>query len=125
MKFIDGEKVFVNGEVRYGDSYCKVASFGTVVKHTQGYLLVNIDQIDGDFNVNVRVHKGTVQTVDVTVENHGTLFLFSPITQAAKDWVEKNVQLENYMRLGNSFACEHRFAQALADGMRDSGLLVM
>lgn len=64
------------------------------------------------------------EPLDVTVENHGSLFLFSPYTQAAKDWIADNVQIEEYMRLGLNFACEHRFAQALIQGMIEAGLRV-
>jgi hypothetical protein len=62
--------------------------------------------------------------VDVTVENHGSLFLFTPHTQAAKDWVSENVGLESWQWLGTGFAVEHRFALDLADGMLADGLEV-
>lgn len=70
----------------------------------------------------------TENTVDVTVENHGSLFRFNLHTDAAREWVDENVQIPDYMRMGPgsgaSFHCEHRYAEAIAHGMRDAGLEV-
>ena len=62
--------------------------------------------------------------VDVQVQNHGTLYVFIPCTDEARNWIEENVQIENHMRLGNNFACEWRFADAIVNGMREAGLVV-
>lgn len=32
-------------------------------------------------------------TVDVLVQNEGTIFLFAPLTAAAREWIEENVGL--------------------------------
>lgn len=61
---------------------------------------------------------------DVLVENHGTIFMFTPMTPAARAWVEEHVQLESWQWLGGSFSVEHRFAQNLAQGMMADGLEV-
>ena len=65
--------------------------------------------------------------LDVTVANHGTLFTFDLLTDEAREWVRENVQIEDHMRLGggdHSFACEHRYARDLAEGMVEAGLTV-
>jgi hypothetical protein len=61
---------------------------------------------------------------DVLVENHGTIFLFTPMTERARTWVDEHVQLDSWQWLGTSFSVEHRFAEGLAAGMIDDGLEV-
>lgn len=63
---------------------------------------------------------------DVRVECHGTLFTFDLLTDEARVWVEKNVDAPDYMWSGPlRFACEHRYAADIADGMQDAGLVVV
>jgi hypothetical protein len=59
---------------------------------------------------------------DVEVMNEGTIFLFTPLTQEAKDWIESHV--EDPMYYGNSLVVEHRYALDLAEGMVNDGLCV-
>jgi len=62
---------------------------------------------------------------DVKVMNLGTLWQFFTLTPAAKVWVKENVQMESYMKQGETaFACEHRYAPPIVDGMRGAGLVV-
>ena len=60
---------------------------------------------------------------DVKVENHGTLFLFRLLTDAARDWVEAHVDPEAQW-FGGALVVEHRYARDLAQGMLDDGLAV-
>lgn len=62
---------------------------------------------------------------DVEVENHGTVFKFRARTEAAKQWVAENVQLEDWQLMGGGFVVDHRFAQPLVDGMQAAGLVVV
>ena len=62
--------------------------------------------------------------LDVQVDDEGTVFLFTPISQVAKEWVQQHVVLENWQWLGGSFAVDHRFALPLAEGMAQDGLRV-
>jgi len=58
--------------------------------------------------------------IDVTVENHGTIFLFNAHTVRAKTWIAENVfDAEPYF---GQLAVEHRYARDLADGMQAAGL---
>jgi len=62
--------------------------------------------------------------VDVLVENHGTIFLFKPQTEAAKQWFAENVQTEGWQWLGKGLGVDHRFAENLVAGMIEAGLEV-
>ena len=59
--------------------------------------------------------------VDVTVENHGTIFLFFPQTEAGKDWITENLA-DDAMWLGDGLVVEHGYAHDLAEGMIVDGL---
>lgn len=61
---------------------------------------------------------------DVLIENHGSVALFTPITPEAHHWVEENVEIEPWQRMGRSIACEPRCLGPLVEGMRDDGLVV-
>lgn len=66
-------------------------------------------------------HEKAVDVVDVLVENHGSIFLFRPLTVAAKDWIAEHVQ-DDAQFLGEALAVEHRYAHDLALGMQADGL---
>lgn len=61
---------------------------------------------------------------DVLVRNEGTVFVFCPLTSAAKQWVEENVQSEPWQWFGNAVVVETRYAWGLAQGMKDEGLVL-
>jgi hypothetical protein len=60
---------------------------------------------------------------DVLVRNEGTVFVFCPLTCAAKEWIDEHVQPDAQW-FGNSLIVEHRFAWGLGQGMVDAGLLL-
>lgn len=62
--------------------------------------------------------------VDVRVEDHGSIVLVQPLTDAAREWVTGNVPLEGWQWMGGAFACEPRYVDNLLDGMRGDGLEV-
>jgi hypothetical protein len=62
-------------------------------------------------------------TPDVLVLNDGTLFLFCPLTQQAKDWIEEHVQSDAQWFL-SALVVEHRYAWGLAQVMKDEGLVL-
>ena len=62
--------------------------------------------------------------VDIKVENHGSIILFTPLTTKAKRWVNENLPLESWQWLGKSFAVEPRYADDLVSGMQNDGLKV-
>ena len=60
-------------------------------------------------------------TPDVSVENHGSLFLFRLHSEAAREWVDANVP-DDAQYFGGALAVEHRYAHDLAEGMQADGL---
>ena len=62
--------------------------------------------------------------LDVNVDGGGTVYLFTPITQLAREWVKEHLNLEGWQWLGSSFAVEHRFVGSLVEGMQGDGLRV-
>lgn len=60
--------------------------------------------------------------VDVSVENHGTIFLFVPHSQAAKEWIESHISEPSYFGMG--LVVETRYATELAEGMIGDGLIL-
>lgn len=65
------------------------------------------------------------EVVDVEVSGSGTMYLVTPLTDAAKQWVEENVPLESWQWLGRSFGVEHRYIGNLVEGMLGDGLNVV
>lgn len=61
---------------------------------------------------------------DFTISNQGSIVMFYPRSQDAHDWVDDNVGLEDWQWLGGGFACEHRMAGDLIEGIRDAGFVI-
>jgi len=60
---------------------------------------------------------------DISIENHGTIFLFRLNTQAATEWVEEHVQSDAQF-FGDALVVEHRYARDLATAAVADGLAV-
>jgi len=60
---------------------------------------------------------------DISIENHGTIFLFRLSTPAASEWVSQNVQSDAQF-FGDALAVEHRYARDLAIAAVADGLVV-
>lgn len=60
---------------------------------------------------------------DVAVENHGSIFLFRPQTEAGREWIDANVQ-DDATWFGGALVVEHGYAFNLTDGMISDGLRV-
>lgn len=62
---------------------------------------------------------------DFTVEDHGTIFFIRPETDAAKEWVKKNVSQEGYQPYyPDQVVVEHRFVQNIVMGIVADGFVV-
>jgi hypothetical protein len=57
---------------------------------------------------------------DFTIQNEGTILLFRPLTDACRQWLEKNVQNDAHW-FGEALVVEHRFAGNLAVGLIEAG----
>jgi hypothetical protein len=60
---------------------------------------------------------------DIFVRCEGTIFLFEPLTVAAKQWICENVQPDARW-FGNALAVEWCYAAELAAGMRKDGFVL-
>ena len=62
-------------------------------------------------------------SADISVENHGSVFLISPQTTKGEHWISENVNAEPRQYFGRAVACEPRYVSdivrgAIADGLR-------
>lgn len=66
------------------------------------------------------------EAVDVMVsgKNGDTVFLVTPVTRKAIEWVDEHVQLEPWQWHGSGFVVEHRYVDVLVKGMMKNGLVV-
>lgn len=61
---------------------------------------------------------------DVTIRCFGSQFLLTPVTTAAKHWVEENVHIEGWQWMGKAFAVDQHFIENLVSAMQADGLVV-
>lgn len=59
---------------------------------------------------------------DVAVDDQGSIVLLRPISAAADAWINEHVEVQQTW--GDSIVVEHRFADAIIDGMIADGLEV-
>lgn len=65
----------------------------------------------------------TAQPADDYITGGGTIYLFTLLTQQAREWVHEHVSRDHQM-LGNGLAVEWRYVTALAAGMEADGLVL-
>ena len=63
-------------------------------------------------------------TPDFRVVYHGTVTTITPLTDACREWLETNVEIEPWQRFGVSIAIEPRYVDQLAISMIEEGLLL-
>jgi hypothetical protein len=61
---------------------------------------------------------------DVLHEDYSSIHMLTPLTAAARAWVQKNVPTEPWQWQGASLAVEHGYIQDILDGMEAAGLQV-
>ena len=61
---------------------------------------------------------------DVLVHGGRSVFLFDPVSDRGKEWVDRNVSYEPYQRFGGAIAVEHRYIDDLVEGAVSDGLVV-
>jgi hypothetical protein len=64
------------------------------------------------------------QHADVLVCDGGTLWLFHPLSERAKEWVREHIAADPWQWLGRQLVVERRFAPDLIEAMREVGLIV-
>lgn len=60
---------------------------------------------------------------DVVVNDQGTIVLFTPMTDTAKQWISEHIP-DDAQWFGRSLVVEHRYADDIAVGMESDGLVV-
>jgi hypothetical protein len=72
------------------------------------------------------IRKSRKTIPDFSIEGEGRLcsvYLLRPLTPAAFDWIEEHIP-EDAQRLGNAITVEHRYIDAIAEGIIADGLMV-
>jgi hypothetical protein len=65
----------------------------------------------------------TVFRCDILVENHGSIVLLRPATNAGREWLEANCDRSGYQPFtGGTLLCEPRYLEAIVAGAREAGL---
>jgi len=62
-------------------------------------------------------------TIDVRIQDEGTIVLFRPLREQAREWLIENVQ-EDAQWFAGALVVEHRYALPLIEGLRQEGYLV-
>lgn len=61
---------------------------------------------------------------DVLVSDEGTLWMFWPLTDAAKAWFDERVESDPCQWLGPRLGVSHRYGPPIVEGLRRSGFRV-
>lgn len=65
-----------------------------------------------------------MRTVDFTFENHGSICLLQPVTDAAREWTQENVGDGETQYWGTAVVIEHRYVNHIILGLTEAGLRV-
>lgn len=60
---------------------------------------------------------------DLSVANHGTIFLLQGLTEAGQEWIDKSLPVDA-MTFCGAVVIEHRFIEAIVMGAIADGLTV-
>lgn len=63
-------------------------------------------------------------TPDIVVADHGTVWRFQVRSEAAREWVEGNVEIPGWAGSSRAFTADHRPARDLVEGMLEAGFTV-
>lgn len=61
--------------------------------------------------------------MDFTVENHGSIVLLRPHSDAAREWAKEHLP-HDVMTFGHAFVVEPRYLDDLVAGIQNDGLVV-
>ncbi len=72
------------------------------------------------------VKSGNSPTLDFSVENHGSIFLLRPHSDAAREWVEEHIGSDNgFQPYWPTVVVEHRYIADIVQGIQNDGLAVL
>jgi hypothetical protein len=60
---------------------------------------------------------------DIILENHGSIWLFRPSTESARQWLEENTQSDAQW-FGGALVVEPRYVDPLVEGLQENGFTV-
>lgn len=64
----------------------------------------------------------TWNAIDASFENHGSVVIVRPLSQAAKDWLAEYVDQDGFQPYRDAVVVEPRFVDDLLTGMQKDGL---
>ena len=60
---------------------------------------------------------------DILLENHGSVYLFRPMSKIGRVWIDENVE-DDAQLFGGALVVEPRYVNDLAAGMQNDGLQI-
>lgn len=66
----------------------------------------------------------TTATPDVITDNFGSIVGITPMTPAAREWLDENCQTEPWQWLGATLNVDCRMAGPILEGMAEAGLIL-
>ena len=64
------------------------------------------------------------ETPDVITDNFGSIVGITPMTPAAREWLDENCQIESWQWLGATLNVDYRMAGPILEGMVEAGLIL-
>jgi hypothetical protein len=61
---------------------------------------------------------------DFSVSNHGSLFLLTPLSEAAREWAQVHIDMDSALRFAGAIVVEHRYIADIVAGIQNDGLAV-
>ena len=61
---------------------------------------------------------------DVITDNFGSIVGITPMTPAAREWIDENCQTEEWQWLGLTLNVDRRYAADILEGMQEAGLIL-
>ena len=89
------------------------------------YPLASALLIEGGFFHAVCPSSANRPRADFRVTYHGTVTTITPLSDACREWLEENVEIETWQRFGTSIAIEPRYVEELAEAMIEEGFVVL
>ncbi len=69
-----------------------------------------------------KVHSTQKAAPDFLIENHGSVFLLSPLTDAARIWIDEHIGADNgFQPMYPTVLIEHRYISAIVRGLVEEG----
>ena len=64
------------------------------------------------------------ETADFLIENHSSIYLFRPLTQAAREWLDETAP-DDAQFFGEALVVEHRYAENVAQVFYENGFILV